>query len=122
MPPKVSRLRWKLGQKAKQEPQFRFYTLYDRIYRFDVLLTAWWLVLAHNGAAGVDGMTYQDIIDGPGADAFIKELSEELRNETLPAAAGPKRVYIPKTGRPSSGRWASRSVVHTAPLSKRVGD
>jgi RNA-directed DNA polymerase len=63
LPPNVSELRGKLGQKAKQDPKFRFYTLYDRIYRDDVLTAAWWLVLAKNGAPGVDGMTCQDIID-----------------------------------------------------------
>ena len=77
--PKVSELRRKLADKAKQEPRFRFYALYDRIYRQDVLSDAWSLVLAHNGAPGVDGMTCQDIIDGPGATVFLDELQEELR-------------------------------------------
>ena len=52
LPPKVSQLRWKLGNKAKQEPGFRFYALYDRICRDDVVTAAWWLVMEHNGAAG----------------------------------------------------------------------
>ena len=82
LPPKVSELRWKLAQKAKQEPKFRFYAVYDGIYRFDVLRAAWWLVLAHKGAPGVDGMTCQDIIDGPGAHTFLLELQEEPRTGT----------------------------------------
>jgi RNA-directed DNA polymerase len=95
LPNKVSELRWKLGRKAKQQPKFRFYALYDRIHRSDVLVAAWWLVSKNNGAPGVDGMSCQDIIDGPGAGDFLRELEEDLRTQRYRPQAV-KRVYIAK--------------------------
>lgn len=96
LPEKISSLRRNLYLKAKREPKFRFYALYDRIYRKDVLLAAAQQVVSNKGAAGVDGVTVDQIVIAEGkSPPIVDELHEELRTKRyrpLPV----RRVTIPK--------------------------
>ncbi len=96
LPEKVFTLRQKLYRKAKQEPKFRFYTLYDRIHRPDVLRAAWDRVASNDGAPGVDGVRIKDVIDSAqGVAGFIAEIHSALKTKTY-RPQPVKRVHIPK--------------------------
>jgi len=95
-PEKIRELQRKLYQKAKQEKEFRFYLLYDKVYRMDILNHAYKLVKANKGAAGVDGVTFEAIekMEG-GVGRYLESIAEELRSKNYKPMPV-KRVYIPK--------------------------
>lgn len=96
LPDKLHQLRWKLHQKAKNEPKFRFYALYDRIYRKDVLEAAWKHVGKRGKAPGLDGVKAEVILDTEkGVEQLLATIHEELRTKTY-RPSPVKRVYIPK--------------------------
>jgi len=96
LPEAIFRLRKRLYIKAKQEPKYRFYALYDRIYRQDVLRAAWGRVAANDGAPGVDGMSIEDVKTSPqGVEGFLEEIHETLKTKRYRPQAV-KRVMIPK--------------------------
>lgn len=96
-PENIRTLQRKLYQKAKQEPGYRFYALYDKVYRPDILAHAYRLVRAAEGCAGADGRTFEDIEGGEGVAEFLEELGEALRTKTY-RVEPVLRVMIPKDG------------------------
>jgi len=93
-PASVQKLQTALHAKAKESSGFRFYALYDKVYRKDVLAFAYECCKANGGAAGVDSQTFEDV-EAYGAERWLDELAQELKSRTyqpLPV----RRVYIPK--------------------------
>ncbi len=95
-PDKIGILQRKLYCKAKAEPAFRFYLLYDKIYREDILDNTYRLARATAGAPGVDGVTFAQI-EAEGRDAWLASLRGDLASKTY-RPAPVRRVMIPKPG------------------------
>jgi len=91
---KVQKLQAALHAKAKGSPSYRFYALYDKVYRADVLAEAYERCRENGGAAGVDGQTFEDI-EHYGVQKWLGELAQELRDQRYRPQAV-RRVYIPK--------------------------
>jgi RNA-directed DNA polymerase len=95
-PSKIRELQIKLYRKAKSEPGYRFYMLYDKVYREDVLAHAYALARANKGAPGVDGQSFEEI-ESAGLEEWLTGIREELRNKTYQPQPV-RRVMIPKPG------------------------
>ena len=93
-PLKVGKLQTALHTKAKNSPDYRFYALYDKVYRRDVLAFAYDRSRNNGGVPGVDGQSFDDI-EKSGRDQWLDELAEELRKGTYQPKPV-RRVYIPK--------------------------
>src|SRR2546427_8899135 len=95
-PMSIRTLQRKLYRKAKQEPDFRFYLLYDKIEREDVLRHAYELAKANKGAPGVDGQTFE-VIETEGLEKWMEGIRKDLRDKTYKPQPV-RRVLIPKPG------------------------
>ena len=95
-PDAVRTLQRKLYDKAKAEPGYRFYLLYDKIWRADILRHAYDRARANDGAPGVDGVTFEQI-EAAGLEDWLARLGEELRAKTY-RCQPVRRVMIPKAG------------------------
>jgi RNA-directed DNA polymerase len=93
---KLEELRGKLYAKAKAEPEFRFYVLYDKIYRWDVLVEAYRISKENRGSPGVDGQTFEQVKEY-GEERWLQELQRELQARTY-RPQPVRRVLIPKPG------------------------
>ena len=110
-PEKIRRLQRKLYLKAKAEPDFRFYLLYDKIYREDILWHAYRLARANKGAPGVDGVTFE-MIEASGLEDWLSGIRTELHAKTY-RAQPVRREMIPSFDRlRMRARWRRTAARH----------
>ncbi len=82
-PDRIRELQRKLYRKAKQEPDYRFYLLYDKVYRRDILSHAYRCVRANKGTSGIDGLTFEAIEEREGgAEKYLDQIAKELKEKT----------------------------------------
>jgi RNA-directed DNA polymerase len=114
-PVKLRELQSKLNRKAKAEPEYRFYQLYDKVYRSDILEYAWRLAKANDGAPGVDRESFEKI-EKEGLEEWLKGIGKELHDRTYEARPV-RRKMIEKQGggeRPLGIPTVKDRVVQTA--------
>ncbi len=101
-PPKVQKLQTTLHAKAKGSAGYRFYRLYDKVYRRDILEFAYRRCRSNDGSPGVDGQTFEDI-EAYGRDRWLDELTTTLRDRTY--RSSPYDVFTFRNRMASNVRW-----------------
>ena len=118
-PEKVQKLQETLHAKAKEAPGYRFYALYDKVYRADVLAFAYRRCRHEGGAPGVDGERFEDI-EAYGVERWLGELTEELRKKTYQPQAV-RRVWIPKPDGSKRPLGIPTPIVNCTAVQRAVG-
>ena len=97
-PAKIRTLQRKLFAKAKQEPAYRFYALYDKVYRADLLNHAWRLVRSNGGSPGIDGLSFEAIERGEGVAGLLRHCrGRPAGNRCMPWHEGHRKAVCGKT-------------------------